>query len=71
MHQLNIPTARPDAGDDAEIKAGLFGNISEKQAAFTKVYDRFAKPLAAFIRESVAPTLDSDEVATVVSSRKW
>lgn len=28
---------------------------------------RYARPLASFIRESVAPTLDSDEVATAVN----
>ena len=52
---------------EEEIKSGLIGNAQEREDAFTKACARYAKPLAAFIRESIAPTLDSDEVATAVS----
>jgi DNA-directed RNA polymerase specialized sigma24 family protein len=58
-------TVRTETED--EIKSGLIGNAQEREDAFTMAYARYAKPLAAFIRESVAPTLDSDEVATAVS----
>lgn len=59
-------TATPDDLEE-EIKAGLLGSESEQEVAFEKAYARFAKPLAAFIRETIAPTLDSDEIATAVS----
>jgi len=66
MHTSNVPTVTPSA-EDEEIKKGLTGTPQEREAAFEKAYARFAKPLASFIRESVAPTLDSDEIATAVS----
>lgn len=53
--------------EEEQIKKGLMGTEEDKERAFEKAYARFAKPLAAFIRENVAPTLDSDEVATAVS----
>ena len=57
----------PDV-EEEEIKKGLMGTAdADHEEAFEKAYARFAKPLAAFIRENVAPTLDGDEVATAVS----
>ncbi len=53
--------------EDDEIKEGLLGSEQEQQDAIRKAYDRYAKPVAGFIRESVAPTLDSDEVASAVN----
>ncbi|MGO9585518.1 MAG: hypothetical protein ACLP2Y_04910 [Limisphaerales bacterium] len=43
---------------EEEIKTGLKGNEEKQLEAVCKAYDRFAAPLAAYIRESVAPTLD-------------
>ncbi len=59
-------TVTPDV-EEEEIIKGLMGAETERELAFEKAYARFAKPLAAFIRENVAPTLDSDEIATAVS----
>lgn len=52
---------------DEDIKAGLLGTSQDQDRAITRAYQRFAKPLFGFIRESVAPTLDSDEIATAVN----
>jgi RNA polymerase sigma factor (sigma-70 family) len=66
MQRLKSRSATPDAEEEA-IKRGLIGTPEQQEAAFEAAYARFARPLAAFIRETVAPTLDSDEVATAVS----
>ncbi len=66
MHKLSEQIVTPDA-EEEEIKKGLMGTPQEQEAAYERAYNRFARPLAAFIRESVAPTLDGDEVATAVS----
>src|SRR5947208_1185427 len=68
MQDVTTRTNRsPDRSGDDEIKAGLLGNEQEQEQAVSRAYERFSKPLAAFIREVVAPTLDSDEVATAVN----
>src|SRR5947209_5935316 len=66
MRQPSGHSARPD-DEEEEIKKGLSGTPEEQEVAFEKAYARFARPLAAFIRETIAPTLDSDDVATAVS----
>jgi RNA polymerase sigma factor (sigma-70 family) len=66
MRKFSDKTVRPES-EDEEIKKGLSGTAQEREAAFEEAYARFARPLAAFIRERVAPTLDGDEVATAVS----
>ncbi len=66
MHLRKDRAAALDAGE-AEIKQGLTGTAQEQEIAFERAYARFARPMAAFIRENVAPTLDSDEIATAVS----
>jgi RNA polymerase sigma factor (sigma-70 family) len=53
--------------EDDEINEGLLGSEQDQHAAIGKAYDRYAKPVAGFIRESVAPSLDSDEVASAVN----
>jgi DNA-directed RNA polymerase specialized sigma24 family protein len=68
MQDVTTRTDRsPDRSDEEDIKAGLLGNTDEQEKAIEQAYSRFSKPLAAFIRERVAPTLDSDEIATAVS----
>ncbi len=66
MRKVSVKTVTSES-EDEEMKKGLTGTAREREDAFEKAYARFARPLAAFIRESVAPTLDSDEVATAVS----
>lgn len=66
MHEITTRTD-PQVRNDEDIKAGLMGNVQDQENAITRAYQRFAKPLAAFIRERVAPTLDSDEIATAVN----
>ena len=53
--------------DDLEIISGLLGTAEQQLQAIDKAYRRYAEPLASFIRESVAPTLDPQEVATSVN----
>ena len=53
--------------EDEQIKTGLLGTEQEKEAAICDAYERYKRPLAAFIREKVAPTLDSDEIATAIN----
>jgi DNA-directed RNA polymerase specialized sigma24 family protein len=53
---------------EEEIKSGLKGNEEKQLEAVCKAYDRFAAPLASYIRESVAPTLDSHELTTAVDN---
>jgi DNA-directed RNA polymerase specialized sigma24 family protein len=64
-----VTTSANSAADrsDEDIKAGLLGTVRDQEQAITNAYHRFAKPLMGFIRETVAPTLDSDEIATAVS----
>lgn len=52
--------------DEDDIKLGLLGTEQEREDAIRKAYERFKYPLASFIRERVAPTLDSDELANAV-----
>jgi DNA-directed RNA polymerase specialized sigma24 family protein len=54
--------------EEDEIKIGLLGSEKEKEDAIHRAYFRYRRPIAAFIRERVAPTLDSDEMATVISA---
>jgi DNA-directed RNA polymerase specialized sigma24 family protein len=58
---------RTEGDDDSQIKVGLLGDEEAQEKAIFIAYDRYARPLASYIRERVAPTLDSDEIATVVS----
>ncbi|MCE0521656.1 MAG: hypothetical protein LV480_01950 [Methylacidiphilales bacterium] len=67
MHELATQTESVTAQEDEVIKQGLMGTASGQELAIERAYARFAKPLAAFIREKVAPTLDSDAIATAVS----
>jgi DNA-directed RNA polymerase specialized sigma24 family protein len=67
MHELATQAESVTAHEDEVIKQGLMGTASGQELAIEQAYARFAKPLAAFIREKVAPTLDSDEIATAVS----
>jgi hypothetical protein len=53
---------------EEEIKVGLKGDERKQYEAVCKAYDRFADPLASFIRESVAPTLDEHELTTAVNN---
>jgi RNA polymerase sigma factor (sigma-70 family) len=53
--------------EDEDIKNGLLGTVQAQKEAIEVAYQRYAKPLAGFIRERVAPTLDSDEVASAVN----
>jgi DNA-directed RNA polymerase specialized sigma24 family protein len=53
--------------EDDDIKDGLLGTEQEQQDAIEKAFDRYAKSVAGFIRENVAPTLDDDEVASAVN----
>jgi DNA-directed RNA polymerase specialized sigma24 family protein len=50
-----------------EIKSGLRGNELKQFEAVCKAYGRYAAPLASYIRERVAPTLDSHELTTAVN----
>lgn len=62
--------ARPATAAELEdnlIKEGLKGTPQSQEEAIDRAYSRYAKPLAGYIRESVAPTLDSDEIATAVN----
>jgi hypothetical protein len=67
MHDLTTQTDSEAALPDEEIKNGLMGTAQAQEVAIEQAHRRFAKPLAAFIRERVAPTFDSDEIATAVS----
>lgn len=53
---------------EEEIKTGLKGDEEKQYEAVCKAYDRFADPLAAYIRERVAPTLDEHELTTAVNN---
>ena len=53
--------------EDEDIKNGLLGTEQAQSEAIERAYARYARPLAAFIRERVAPTLDSDQVASAVN----
>lgn len=66
VHKIERLNVRTEVEDD-DIKDGLLGTEQEQQEAIRKAYDRYAKPVAGFIRESVAPSLDSDEVASAVN----
>jgi DNA-directed RNA polymerase specialized sigma24 family protein len=52
---------------DKEIKCGLLGTEQQQEEAIRMARERYARPLASFIRERAAPTLDSDEVANAVN----
>jgi DNA-directed RNA polymerase specialized sigma24 family protein len=67
MHEVTTPADVPAVRGDEDIKEGLKGTVRDQENAVTRAYQRFARPLAAFIRERAAPTLDSDEVATAVN----
>jgi DNA-directed RNA polymerase specialized sigma24 family protein len=62
--RLDLSTHVEDV--DKEIKNGLLGTEQQQCEAVEKAYERYAKPLASFIREKVAPTLDSHELSTAV-----
>lgn len=66
VHIIERLNVRTEVEDD-DIKDGLLGTEQEQQEAIKKAYERYAKPIAGFIRESAAPTLDSDEVASAVN----
>lgn len=53
--------------EDEKITAGLLGTEQQQLEAINMAYGLYAAPLASFIRESVAPTLDPHEVATAVN----
>ncbi len=53
--------------EEQEIKTALLGNEQAQFNALTKAYARYANPLASYIREKVAPTLDSHELTTAVN----
>ena len=53
---------------EEEIKIGLRGDEQKQFEAVCKAYDRFAAPLASYIRECVAPTLDEHELTTAVNN---
>ncbi len=63
MRKVNVRTEL----EDEDIKNGLLGTVQAQKEAIEAAYQRYAKPLAGFIRERVAPTLDSDEVASAVN----
>lgn len=67
MHDLTTQTDSEAARYDEEIKNGLKGTVQAQEVAIEQAHKRFARPLAAYTREKVAPTLDSDEIATAVS----
>jgi DNA-directed RNA polymerase specialized sigma24 family protein len=67
MHDVTTRTDRAASNCDTDIKAGLLGSPQNQESAITRAYQRYARPLSAFIRERVAPTLDSDEIATAVN----
>ncbi len=52
---------------EEEIKTGLQGNEIKQYEAICKAYERYAAPLASYILERVAPTLDSHDVTTAVN----
>jgi len=51
-----------------EIKKGLKGDEEKQFEAVCTAYHTFAAPLASYIRERVAPTLDESELATAVNN---
>jgi DNA-directed RNA polymerase specialized sigma24 family protein len=54
--------------EENEIKTGLIGNAQQQYSAICKAYERYADPLASFILERVAPTLDTAELTTAVNN---
>jgi DNA-directed RNA polymerase specialized sigma24 family protein len=54
--------------EENEIKIGLIGNAHQQYSAICMAYERYADPLASFILERVAPTLDSTEITTAVNN---
>ena len=53
---------------EEQIKTGLRGDEHKQHEAVCRAYERFAAPLASYIRESVAPTLDDHELTTAVNN---
>lgn len=53
---------------EEEIKTGLKGDEQKQYEAVCKAYDRFANPLASYVRECVAPTLDEHELTTAIDN---
>lgn len=64
---LRTVHVRIEVENDDAIKTGLLGSEQSQEDAILIAYERYAAPLASYVRESIAPTLDSDELATVVS----
>lgn len=57
---------RTEVNED-KIKTELRGNEQDQFEAICKLYDRYAGPLASYIRERVAPTLHPHELTTAVN----
>ena len=53
--------------DDEVIQIGLLGTEQEREGAIRDAYEYYKRPLFGFIKERVAPTLDSDEIATAIN----
>ena len=53
--------------EEDAIKTGLRGNVQDQAEAIRVAYERYANPIAAYIREKVAPTLDCHELTTAVN----
>jgi DNA-directed RNA polymerase specialized sigma24 family protein len=53
--------------EEEHIKTGLLlGTEQEKEDAIRDAYERYKRPLFGFIKETVAPTLDSDEIESAI-----
>ncbi|MGH8094613.1 MAG: RNA polymerase sigma factor [Chthoniobacterales bacterium] len=53
--------------DEQQITSALLGDQQAQFKAVTRAYERYADPLASYIREKVAPTLDTHELTTAVN----
>ena len=53
--------------EEEAIKTGLRGDELKQLEAVSKAFDRYANPLASYIKERIAPTLDPHELATAVN----
>lgn len=60
---MTIAEEREDL--DLRVRFGLLGNAQEQEAAIVLAYDRYKKPLMAYLRKNFAE-LSSDEIASAV-----
>jgi DNA-directed RNA polymerase specialized sigma24 family protein len=53
--------------EEQGIKTGLLGTEQEREDAIRDAYELYKRPLFVFIKETVAPTLDYDEIASAIN----